>query len=145
MELVISTPSTPEEWERYYDLRWRILRAPWGKPKESAKDPTDDQAYHLMACYEPGIPVGVGRINPIDDYTWQIRFMAVEENQQGNGIGKSIVTSLEQYARALNANTVKLNSRINAVNFYKSIGYNIIQEVDALWGIIPHFLMSKNL
>lgn len=145
MELIISSPSSIEDWERYFDLRWRVLRAPWGKDRASAQDPTDELAYHIMACYSPGNPVGVGRIHPLDDYTWQIRYMAVEENQQGKGIGKIIIAYLEYYAKTHNATSIILNSRINAVNFYKSIGYTTVKEVDTLWGIIPHFLMSKKI
>ena len=36
--MIVRPPQNPEEFERYRDLRWRILRAPWNQPRGSELD-----------------------------------------------------------------------------------------------------------
>ena len=31
-------PKTKEDFKKYYDLRWRILRKPWNQPRGSEKE-----------------------------------------------------------------------------------------------------------
>ena len=33
--MIVRPPQTPEEFERYRDFRWRILRAPWNQPRRT--------------------------------------------------------------------------------------------------------------
>jgi hypothetical protein len=56
-----------------------------------------------------------------------------------------IVGFLESKAYQLNATRIFLNARINAVNFYKHLGYEVIADGELLWGKIPHFVMQKYL
>ena len=50
----LRSPATPDEWQRYYHLRWQILRAPWQQPPGSERDDLEAQAYHLMLLTEQG-------------------------------------------------------------------------------------------
>lgn len=34
----VSTPQSSEDWQAYYQLRWQVLRAPWGEPRGSEQD-----------------------------------------------------------------------------------------------------------
>jgi hypothetical protein len=58
--MTITQPKTLEEFEKYYELRWRILRAPWNQPKGSVKDDKEVTAIHVMVCEIKRIPVGIG-------------------------------------------------------------------------------------
>ena len=71
--------------------------------------------------------------------------MAVDDNQQGKGLGKMIVTALKLEAKKLNLKTIELQARENAVEFYKSCGYTIKEKSFLLWGIIQHYLMEKTI
>ena len=42
----IRTPNTKSEWEKYFDLRYRLLRKPWGKPVGSEKDKIEKECTH---------------------------------------------------------------------------------------------------
>lgn len=143
--MIITKPQTPEEFERYYDLRWRILRAPWDQPRGSEKDEKEDEAIHVMACEEDGIPVGVGRAHFNSPEEAQVRYMAVEENQRGKGVGELILKELERRAGQKGAVYMVLNARDNAVAFYERYGYRIIKQSHTLFGSIPHFEMRKDL
>jgi N-acetylglutamate synthase-like GNAT family acetyltransferase len=142
--MIVRVPLTDEEFDKYYDLRWRILRAPWNQPKGSEKDELEGKSIHIIAINEGEI-VGCGRIhfNSIDEA--QIRYMAVENELQGRGIGKLILNELEQKALEKGAKKIILNARENAVKFYDKNGYKIVKESHTLFGEIKHFLMRKDI
>jgi len=143
--MTITQPKTPEEFEMYYDLRWRILRAPWNIPKGSERDDKEGDAIHVMVYETAGIPIGVGRAHFNSDEEAQIRFMAVEENQRGKGIGAIVLEELEKRSKEKGAKHITLNARETAAKFYEKYGYKIIKESHTLFGLIPHFEMRKDL
>ena len=96
MELI--EPRTPEEFELYYDLRWRILREPWNQPRGSEKDDLEESSYHRMVVNEKRKILGVGRIQINSSEEAQIRYMAIGDGYQNKGIGRLILQSLEKVA-----------------------------------------------
>ena len=141
----IIQPTTPEEWQQYYDLRWRILRAPWNQPRGSEQDPTDDDAFHVFILSDEDQPLGAGRMHFVDDKTIQIRYMAVDESVQGRGIGNLLIKTLETEALKKGAERVILNARDSALPFYLKNGYKIVEKGETLYGLIPHTKMDKML
>ena len=112
MAFTIKQPESPEELKSYFNLRYRILRAPWGEPEGSEVDEMEDQCFHIMVMdNQKTIAVGRLQYNTADEA--QIRYMAVEKEYEGNGIGCMIVNTLEQQAREKNAGTVILLSLIH--------------------------------
>ncbi len=55
--LILQSPRSPSEWDAYFDLRWRILRQPWGQPRGSERDSEDDSAFHLLLVDAAGNPI----------------------------------------------------------------------------------------
>ncbi len=143
--MIITQPKTPKEFEKYYDLRWRILRAPWNQPKGSEKDDKEETAIHMMVCESKGIPVGIGRIHLNSNDEAQIRYMAVEENQRGKGIGALVLAELEGKAKEKGAKYIIMNARNSAVKFYEKRGYKVIKQSHTLFGSISHFEMRKEI
>jgi len=141
----IYEPKTKEDFDRYYDLRWRLLRKPWNQSKGSEKDDLEDKSIHVMVCEKDRIPIGVGRaqFNSCDEA--QIRYMAVEEDHQGNGFGSLVLQELEKRVKENNAKYVILNAREFAVDFYKKYGYRIVGKSYTLFGSINHLKMRKDL
>ncbi len=76
--MIITQPESQQDFERYYELRWRMLREPWKQPKGSEKDELEERALHIMVCKEDRLPIAVGRAHFNTDIEAQIRFMAVE-------------------------------------------------------------------
>lgn len=143
--MIVAQPKTPEEFEKYYNLRWRNLRAPWNQPKGSEKDDKEETAIHLMVCESEGIPIGIGRAHFNREDEAQIRYMAVEEDQRGKGIGALILSELEKKTKERGAKYIILNARDTAVKFYERYGYKILKQAHTLFGSIPHFEMRKEL
>jgi predicted GNAT family N-acyltransferase len=138
------SPESPEEWECYYALRWRILRAPW-QTDGPDRDETDAGSTHRMVCKPDGVVVAVGRLHQVDDTTAQIRFMAVDQAEQRRGYGSLLLGSLEQAAADMLLGTVILQAREDAVPFYEHHGYKVVEKTFLLFNEIQHYLMRKEL
>jgi len=143
--MIVAEPSSEKDFELYYDLRWQILRKPWGQPRGSEKDELEDKSIHAMVCNENGIPIGVGRAHFNSKDEGQIRFMAVDEKWQGKGIGGMILTYLEEKIKAKDAKFIVLNARDLAIKFYEKHGYEIVKEAHTLFDVIPHYKMKKEI
>lgn len=142
--MIIKSPQTDQEYFDYYDLRWRILRAPWNQPRGSEQDELEGQAIHIIAVENDKI-VGCGRAHFNSDDEAQIRYMAVEKEWQGKGIGQIILVELEKKIKESSAKKIVLNARENVIKFYEKNGYSIVREAHTLFGEIKHFLMIKEL
>ena len=143
--MLIRSPATESEFETYYALRWRILRAPWNQPPGSEKDEFDGEAIHLAAWDDAGRLVGVGRLHRVVGNCGQIRYMAVDPEQRSHGVGRAILRQLERHATESGIQEIKLNSRQDAVPFYEKNGYQVLRSTHTLFGAIPHFEMWKRL
>ena len=102
-------------------------------------------AIHVMVCESEGIPIGIGRVHFNAEDEAQIRYMAVEEDQRGKGIGALVLVELETRAKGKGAKFIMLNARETAVKFYEKHGYKIVKQAHTLFGSIPHYEMRKEL
>ena len=142
--IVIKRPETAEELNLYYELRYRILRKPWQQPRGSEKDELENVSVHVMAM-DGGRVVGVGRLHGNPNEESQVRFMAVDPEYEGKGIGTLILKELEKEARKRHSKCIVMDARESAVDFYKKMGYRVVGPTHTLFGEIPHFRMKKDL
>jgi len=140
----VQIANTQNQIAAIIDLRYDILRKPWNQPKETSSDGMEDTAINAFIV-DNGKVIACGRLQDNGEGLGQIRYMAVDANYQGKGLGKLIVIKLEEEARNINIRTVELQARENAVEFYKSQGYAVKETSFKLWDIIQHYLMTKNL
>lgn len=144
--LTIKIPATQSEWEQYYDLRFKVLREPWGQLKGSEILTDEDQSDHAMVVDdETNEIIGVARMQTNTHTQGQVRCVAVSPKVQGRGVGKLLMNYLENVAQQKGIHEIILDARENAVKFYLSIGYEIIGDSYLLFGVIPHFRMRKSL
>lgn len=141
----IRPPETEHEWEAYYDLRFRVLRAPWNQPWGSERNEGDKTERHF-AVWMDGKAVAVARMDRTDEHgTVQVRFVAVDNDQQGKGLGKILMQEVERAAKEQGNRKVILHARENALSFYKALGYSIVEKSYLLFDEIQHYLMEKEL
>ena len=145
IELEIRSPASEAEWERYYDIRWRVLRDPWRQPRGSEQDHREADSFHLAAWDRSGIPVAVGRVQMNSVSQAQVRFMAVDPAWARQGLGSQILLALEAKAAEMGAAEVVLNARADAQPFYRRHGYCRTGPAGTLFGKIPHDAMLKSL
>jgi N-acetylglutamate synthase-like GNAT family acetyltransferase len=140
----VQIANTQNQIDAVIDLRYDILRKPWNQPKETSSDGMEDTAINAFIV-DNGKVIACGRLQDNGEGLGQIRYMAVDSDYQGRGLGKLIVIKLEEEALNINLHTVELQARENAVEFYKSQGYAVKETSFKLWDIIQHYLMTKNL
>jgi len=141
-DIEIREPITGKEFEQYYDLRWRILRKPWKHPRGTEKDEFESDAIHI-AVFLHGKIIGCSRGHFISSNQAQIRWMAVEEEYQEQGLGSRLLKVLEEKLFEAGAVEIILKAREKAVSLYKKQEYEIYKEGDVLFGEIKHYWMRK--
>lgn len=141
---IVKIAKNQTEIDGIIDLRYTVLRKPWGKPKDTATD--DDEFAAVNAYIElEGEVIACGRLQDNGRGIGQIRYMAVHPDYQGKGLGKLIVLKLEEEAKKHSINTIELQARDNAREFYRSQNYTVKETSFKLWDIIQHYLMTKKL
>lgn len=140
----IRTPTTEYEWEKYYDLRYRILRQPLNQPRGSEKNEGDEVGIHF-ALFEDQQLLAIARLDHTETGVSQVRFVAVESNQQGKGYGIQIMAATEKRSKSIGCYKMMLHARDYAVPFYKKIGYRLIEPSYKLFDVLQHYLMEKEL
>jgi ribosomal protein S18 acetylase RimI-like enzyme len=125
------------------DLRWRVLRAPLGHPREATRFPFEEESLHLVAL-EAGQVVGCVLFHPEGPHTGRLFQMAVEPARQGQHLGRELVRALEAEVVRRGFRSVTLHAREDAVGFYARLGYETFGEPFAELGI-PHRHMRRTL
>jgi predicted GNAT family N-acyltransferase len=140
----IRSPTSEEEWERYDDFRWEILRKPLKMSHIPLKDNLEKLSTHLMAVTSEGKILACGRLHLNTSFEAQIRYMGVSEDLRRSGIGSKMIKKLEEEAINQGANQIMLNARENAVAFYKSLGYFEVGPYESDIKV-PHTRMEKKI
>jgi ribosomal protein S18 acetylase RimI-like enzyme len=142
LELVQPTES---DWDAYFDLRWRVLREPWGQPRGSERGESDSSSYHLMFRGPDGAAVAVGRLHLNTPEEAQVRYMAVDPLWRCRGLGGRILEGLETHALLQAVVEIVLNAREEAIAFYVRHGYRVERTGETLFGSVRHAQMRKRL
>jgi len=143
--MIVRPPKTPEEFQRYRDLRWKILRAAYDQPKITEQDDAGVEDFPIMVCEVDGIPIGVGRAHFLSMDQAQIRSISVEEEWAGKGIGTMILKELEKIVLEKGAKRIIIHARNSASEFYKKNGYRVVEPSYTLFEQIKHTLMEKKI
>ena len=139
------SPRIPAEWENYFDLRWRVLRAPWNQPRGSEKDDRETDSEHVMVVGPDSSALAVGRLHFNTPVEAQVRFMAVEPEARGRGLGSLVLQECERRARTAGATSIVLNARDDVQGFYVRHGFVIVGPGEMLFSSIRHVRMRKDL
>jgi len=142
--MTIKSPISQDDWENYYQLRFKILREPWNQPLGSEILADESEAIHAMVIENDQV-IGVARMHPSGEKQGQVRCVAVATKAQGKGVGKAIMLHLELKAKEMGMEEIVLEARENAVPFYKALGYEIEKESYLLFGEIQHYRMKKGI
>lgn len=74
----------------------------------------------FLVAEDRGVVVGFGQLNPDNG---EVEAVYVLPERQGEGIGRALLSSLEDSAREGGVATVQLSATLNAVVFYERAGY----------------------
>ena len=142
MKTEIRSPQTPIEWDAYFDLRYRVLRKNLNQPLGSEHHEGDPTGIHF-ALFENDQILAIARLDYMDENIAQVRFVAVENDQQGKGLGKKIMLAVEDRCKFDQKKKLILHARDYAVDFYLNLNYTLIEPSYKLFDVLQHFLMEK--
>jgi N-acetylglutamate synthase-like GNAT family acetyltransferase len=140
----ITSPQSKQDFDKYFQLRWELLRKPWGEPQGTEQDDDEDDSYHVMVT-EADEVIGVARLQDTTPGQAQLRYMAVADAHQGKGIGRMIMQHIENHARGNGITEIFLHARENALAFYQALGYRQVEKSYLLFNCIQHYKMVKKL
>lgn len=140
----VKIANSKSELKNIIDLRYKILREPWQQAYETSSDELEETSINAYITLNEKV-VACGRLQNNGGGIGQIRYMSVDHNQQGKGLGKLILKKLEDQAIKLGLDTIELQARENALEFYKTNNYTIVEKSFKLWDIIQHYKMIKQL
>jgi N-acetylglutamate synthase-like GNAT family acetyltransferase len=143
MKIVV--PLTEADLDRYYALRYEVLRKPWNQPFSSVKDELEETSMHAMLVDDEENVAGVCRMQFNDPEEAQLRFMGIRPDMQGKGLGKLLLDYFDKIAREHGMKRLVLQARENAVEFYKRNGFEVLEKTYLMWDIIQHYKMIRRL
>lgn len=140
--LIIKIAKTKPAIQDAITVRQEVFVKEQQVPVHIELDNYDESAIHFVGYIE-NKPIGASRLRVINKYG-KLERICVLKAYRGKGYGKQIINKMEQKLLNINIATSQLNAQIQAVNFYKQLGYTIISKpfMDAN---ILHVTMSKKL
>jgi predicted GNAT family N-acyltransferase len=142
-ETDIREARTPEELAEVHRIRRKVFVDEQQMPRIMEKDRHDESATQLLA-YDADRPVGTLRLRWMDPKTAKIERVAVLPELRGTGIGRSMLESVESYAKRKGAKRLVLSAQWHARPFYEKLGYrdegNPYEELG-----VTHIWMNKKL
>jgi len=167
--IVIKSPVTRDDFKAYYDLRYKVLREPWGLPRGSEKDDYEPISQHFMAVNdETGELLGCVKLFEKEPGVAWVSHLAISDRHQRQGIGKLLLAHVEKVAReagdtriegigklllahvekvAREAGDTRIGclSRLNTTDYFKKSGYTISGLPTHYFGTTQVVWMEKNL
>ncbi len=132
--------------EETYPIRREVLRKNIDLPYKLEGD-FDKDTIHLGVYIDEELVSIVTLINKSTELLigeqFQLRGMGTLSNYRGKGYGKLLVRKAEEYLINRNIHKIWCNARIQAIDFYKSLNYNIIGKSFNVPKIGMHYLMFK--
>ena len=131
------------EYDKMVKLRDEILRKPLGlafSREELEKEKNDI----LVGAFEDDKILACCLLTQTDPETVRLRQMAVKNNQQGKGIGHSMILFAETLARDKGYKKLMMHARDSAIGFYEKQGYKTMGD-QFIEVSIPHHVMEKIL
>ena len=79
------------------------------------------------------------------DNAYRLRGMATDSNFQRKGYARDLMNESFKELKKRDCDMVWCNARLGAVDFYKSVGFNITGEIFDIAEIGPHYYMYKEI
>ena len=113
-------------YQQMVDLRYKTLRKPLGL-EFTEEELADEKDELLIAAFDDDEMMGCCVLTPLDSYTLRLRQMAVKPEEQGTGIGASIIYFSENLAKDKGFKRIIMHARDSAIGFYEKFGYKVVE------------------
>lgn len=112
-------------------------------PADLEVDSDEGKATYFV-LYDAGLPVATARILP-EANGYHVQRVAVEKVYRKHGLGKMVLTAIIAYAREHHVTFLKLGAQVQAVGFYKTLGFQLTDQPEFLDAGIRHREMVLRL
>ncbi len=118
--------ATQQDMQEIYALRFEVFVNEQKVPRELELDEHDPTAIHIIASNN-NIAIGCARII-LSEIDAHIGRLAVKSSCRSKGVGTEICKFAIEYCRQNGYNSIWLNSQIQAIEFYKRLGFIQVGE-----------------
>lgn len=104
----------------------------------------DEGKATYFVVYDAGLPEATARILP-EGTGYHVQRVAVEKAYRKHGLGKMVLNAIIAYAREQNVAFLKLGAQLQAIGFYKTLGFQLTDQPEFLDAGIRHREMQLQL
>ena len=145
---MIKILKSKEELNLAFALRIEVFVEEQKVPIELELDDKDhsDNTVHIGYFHEDNL-IGVARLIDMDKDVIHIGRVVIDKEYRGQGIGRELIIGCENIAQQIlkRKTIIELSAQIQAENFYKSLGYNRVNDIIYLDAGIEHVDMMKEI
>jgi predicted GNAT family N-acyltransferase len=113
-----------EELEGAYEVRRQVFVVEQQIAEELVFEKSEDGDEINIAVKNEGMVIGTARVVFPDDNTAKIERMAVLKSFRNKGIGKGIISFLNEELRRRKITQIILHAQYQVIDFYKSCGFH---------------------
>ena len=143
---MIKILSTKEELDLGFALRIKVFVEEQKVPMELEFDEKDNSENTVhIGFFDNNKLIGVARLIDLDKDVIHIGRVVIDKEYRGQGIGRELIIGCENIAQQILKRKIiiELSAQIQAENFYKSLGYNRVNDIIYLDAGIEHVDMRK--
>ena len=145
---MIKILKSKEELNLGFALRIEVFVKEQKVPMELEFDEKDNSENTVhVGFFDNKKLIGVARLIDLDKDVIHIGRVVIDKEYRGQGIGRELIIGCENIAQQILKRKIiiELRAQIQAENFYKSLGYNRVNNIIYLDAGIEHVDMRKEI
>ena len=145
---MIKILKSKEELNLGFALRIKVFVEEQNVPMELELDEKDNSENTVhIGFFDNNKLIGVARLIDLDKDVIHIGRVVIDKEYRGQGIGRELIIGCENIAQQILKRKIiiELSAQIQAENFYKSLGYNRVNDIIYLDAGIEHVDMRKEI
>ena len=145
---MIKILETKEELNLGFALSIKVFVEEQKVPIELELDEKDNSENTVhVGFFDNNKLIGVARLIDLDKDVIHIGRVVIDKEYRGQGIGRELIIGCENIAQQILKRKIiiELSAQIQAENFYKSLGYNRVNDIIYLDAGIEHVDMMKEI
>ena len=145
---MIKILESKEELNLGFALRIEVFVKEQKVPMELEFDEKDNSENTVhVGFFDNNKLIGVARLIDLDKDVIHIGRVVIDKEYRGQGIGRELIIGCENIAQQILKRKIiiELSAQIQAENFYKSLGYNRVNDIIYLDAGIEHVDMRKEI
>ena len=145
---MIKILKSKEELNLGFALRIEVFVKEQKVPMELEFDEKDNSENTIhVGFFDNKKLIGVARLIDLDKDVIHIGRVVIDKEYRGQGIGRELIIGCENIAQQILKRKIiiELSAQIQAENFYKSLGYNRVNDIIYLDAGIEHVDMMKEI